>query len=170
MKTKSKDCFFQKLFALKIYFPVPCVANVISALVAVFCNVLVLNSKLPFSIATFCIPVGPVYLAPEHKESLLGVPSKVTVRSAEATSAGLVIKCQIESLGSNPELEVYWGAQDGLTFADRWEHSQRIPNVKEGKNEFALKSVAPFGNAKLRLFLKNDDGQFWSEISARVTK
>ena len=111
-----------------------------------------------------------MYLAPEHKESLLSVPSKVTVQSAEATSAGLAIECQIESLGNNPELEVYWGSQDGLTFANRWEHSQRIPNVKEGKNEFALKSVAPFNNAKLRLFLKNDDGQFWSVISTRVAK
>ena len=112
----------------------------------------------------------PAYLAPEHKNSLLGVPSDVTVQSAEGTAAGLEIAFQVESLGSNPELEVYWGTQDGLTFADRWEHSEPIPNIKEGKNEFTLKSTMPFNNAKLRLFLKNDDGQFWSAISTRVTK
>ena len=112
----------------------------------------------------------PAYLAPEHKKSLLGVPSEVTVQSAEATSAGLAIECQIENLGSNPELKVYWGAQDGLTFADRWEHSERIPNVKKGKNEFTLKSATSLNNARLRLFLKNDDGQFWSANSTRVTK
>ncbi len=112
----------------------------------------------------------PAYLAPEHKESLLSVPSEVTVQSVKGTSAGLEIACQIESLGSNPELEVYWGAQDGLTFAGRWEHSERIPNVKEGKNEFTLKSATPFTNTRLRLFLKNDNGQFWSAKSTRVTK
>mgnify|MGYP001492589672 FL=1 len=112
----------------------------------------------------------PTYLAPEHKESLLGVPSEVTVQSVEGTPGGLKIECWIDHLGKSPELEVYWGTQDGLTFADRWEHSERIPNVKDGKNEFTLKSATSLNNARLRLFLKNDDGQFWSANSARVTK
>ncbi|MDA7899236.1 DUF3472 domain-containing protein [Pirellulales bacterium] len=112
----------------------------------------------------------PAYLAPEHKESLLGVPSEVTVQSVEGTPEGLNIEYRIDHLGNAPELEVYWGAQDGLTFADRWEHSERIPNVKEGKNEFTLKSATSLNNASLRLFLKNDDGQFWSVNSTRVTK
>jgi hypothetical protein len=122
------------------------------------------------------LPVGaqltdlPVYLAPEHRKVLLSVPSEVTVTSAIGTSAGPQITCQINNLGNAPELEVYWGTQDGLTFVDRWEHSERIPNVKEGKNEFTLKSATSLNNARLRLFLKNDDGQFWSANSTRVTK
>ena len=112
----------------------------------------------------------PAYLAPEHKESLLGVPSEVIVQSVEGTPGGLKIEYRIDHLGKAPELKVYWGAQDGLTFADRWEHSERIPNVKEGKNEFTLKSATSLNNARLRLFLKNDDGQFWSVNSTRVTK
>ena len=112
----------------------------------------------------------PAYLAPEHKESLLSVPSEVTVQSVEVTPGGLKIEYRIDHLGKSPELKVYWGAQDGLTFADRWEHSERLPNVKEGKNEFTLKSATPLNNARLRLFLKNDDGQFWSANSTRVTK
>ena len=112
----------------------------------------------------------PAYLAPEHKESLLSVPSEVTVQSVEVTPEGLKIDYRIDHLGKAPELEVYWGTQDGLTFVDRWEHSERIPNVKEGKNEFTLKSATSLNNARLRLFLKNDDGQFWSANSTRVTK
>ena len=112
----------------------------------------------------------PAYLAPEHKESLLNIPSEVTVQSVEVTPGGLKIEYRIDHLGKIPELDVYWGAQDGLTFADRWEHSERIPNVKEGKNEFTLKSATPFTNTRLRLFLKNDNGQFWSANSTRVTK
>ena len=112
----------------------------------------------------------PGYLAPEHKESLLSVPSEVTVHSVEVTPEGLKIEYRIDHLGKAPELEVYWGTQDSLTFADRWEHSERIPNVKEGKNEFTLKSATSLNNARLRLFLKNDDGQFWSANSTRVTK
>lgn len=112
----------------------------------------------------------PAYLAPEHKESLLSVPSEVTVQSVEVTPGALKIECRIDHLGKAPELKVYWGAQDGLTFADRWGHSERIPNLKEGKNTFTLKSVTSFTNARLRLFLKNDDGQFWSVNSTRVTK
>jgi hypothetical protein len=88
----------------------------------------------------------------------------------EGTPGGLKIECWIDHLGKAPELEAYWGTQDGLTFADRWEHSERLPNLKEGKNEFTLKSAAPLNNARLRLFLKNDDGQFWSANSTRVTK
>ena len=95
----------------------------------------------------------------------------MTVQSVEGTPAGLENRVSgLISLGSNPELKVYWGAQDGLTFADRWEHSERLPNVKDGKNEFTLKSATPLNNARLRLFLKNDDGQFWSANSTRVTK
>ena len=112
----------------------------------------------------------PAYLSPEHKESLLSVPSEVTVQSVEVTPEGLKIDYRIDHLGKAPELEVYWGTQDGLTFVDRWEHSERIPNVKEGKNEFTLKSATSLNNARLRLFLKNDDGQFWSANSTRVTK
>ena len=52
----------------------------------------------------------PAYLAPEHKESLLGVPSEVTVQSAEGTPGGLKIECWIDHLGKSPELKVYWGA------------------------------------------------------------
>ena len=94
----------------------------------------------------------------------------MTVQSVEVTPGGLKIEYRIDHLGKIPELDVYWGAQDGLTFADRWEHSERIPNVKEGKNEFTLKSATPFTNTRLRLFLKNDNGQFWSADSTRVTK
>lgn len=112
----------------------------------------------------------PAYLAPEHKESLLSVPSEMTVQSVEVIPGGLKIEFRIDHLGKDPELEVYWGMQDGLTFADRWEHSERIPNVKKGKNEFTLKSATSLNNARLRLFLKNDDGQFWSANSTRVTK
>ena len=112
----------------------------------------------------------PAYLAPEHKESLLSVPSEVTVQSVEGTPRGWKIEYRIDPLGKSPELKVYWGMQDGLTFADRWEHSERIPNVKDGKNEFTLKSATSLNNARLRLFLKNDDGQFWSANSTRVTK
>ena len=75
----------------------------------------------------------PAYLAPEHKESLLGVPSEVTVQSVEVTPEGLNIEYRIDHLGQDPELEVYWGTQDSLTFADRWAHSERIPNVKAGE-------------------------------------
>ena len=112
----------------------------------------------------------PAYLAPEHKESLLSVPSEVTVQSVEVTPGGLKIEYRIDHLGQDPELEVYWGTQDSLTFADRWAHSERIPNVKAGENEFTLKSATPLNNARLRLFLKNDNGQFWSVNSTRVTK
>ena len=65
---------------------------------------------------------------------------------------------------------MYWGAQDGLTFADRWEHSELIPNVKEGKNVVVVKDVKFSQNGALRLFLKNDDGQFWSANTTHVTK
>ena len=112
----------------------------------------------------------PAYLAPEHKESLLSVPSEVTVQSVELTPGGLKIEYRIDHLGQDPELEVYWGTQDSLTFADRWAHSEPIPNVKAGENEFTLKSDTPFNNARLRLFLKNDNGQFWSANSTHVTK
>jgi hypothetical protein len=85
-------------------------------------------------------------------------------------SAGLEIECQIENLGSNPELEVYWGTKDGFTFADRWDQSKRILNVKEGKNVVAVKNAKFPQHGALRLFLKNDDGQFWSVNSTHVTK
>lgn len=92
------------------------------------------------------------------------------MQSVEVTSSGLEIASQIEGLGSNPELEVYWGAEDGLTFADRWEHSERISDVKDGKNVFVVNNAKVPQDGVIRLFLKNDSGQFWSVNSTRVTK
>ena len=70
------------------------------------------------------------------------------------------------NLGSNPEVTLYRGTKEALTFADRWEHELRIDAPKEGDNSFLIKSVPANTPTFVRLLLRNDEGQFWSPESA----
>jgi hypothetical protein len=97
---------------------------------------------------------GVEYLKSADLTFLQSVPCAITGTDI----VGKKVSFNIRGLGENPEVKVYWGSEEGLTFADRWEHQMDVKNPREGSNSITLPGNPLF----VRLFLKNHEGQFWS--------
>jgi hypothetical protein len=104
---------------------------------------------------------GVDYLDADDLAFLQNVPSEITGAGIKKTSAGARVSFTIRNLGNNPEVKIYWGDEEGLTFSDRWKNSMEVKNPREGINAITIDS--PSGKPLfVRLFLKNHEGQFWS--------
>ena len=101
------------------------------------------------------------YLSRADLRFLQTVPCEIVGTGVKQTASGAKVSFSIRNLGENPEVKIYWGEEEGLTFSDRWEHSIDVKNSREGANNVMID--APAGKPLfVRLFLKNDEGQFWS--------
>ncbi len=72
------------------------------------------------------------------------------------------VSFDVVDLGKDAEVIAYWGDSEGLTMVDRWDKSSPLAHPVEGSNRLVLKGVPESGPQMLRLFLGNDEGQFWS--------
>ncbi len=93
---------------------------------------------------------------------LQNIPCEITGKSIRQTSSGIEVSFHIRHLGKNPEVKIFWGNQEGLTFADRWENSVAVKKIQEGKNQFLIKNKTGDKQIFVRLLMTNDEGQFWS--------
>ena len=109
------------------------------------------------------------YLRSDDVEFLKTVPCGVDVTKLESGGRTATVHFDVRNSGANPEASVYWGTTDGLTFFDRWENSQRVPNLVDGPNTLRLDDVDPASRLYVRVFLKNEFGQFWSTETVRST-
>jgi hypothetical protein len=69
---------------------------------------------------------------------------------------------QIDGVGDDAELFAYHGTKEGLTFVDRWSGSMKVSNPREGENQIVIEGVDSASPLHVRVFLKNEEGQFWS--------
>jgi len=106
---------------------------------------------------------SPDYLQPKKLAVLLGMPSAIEVHSAKREGEKVKVTYRIRGVGSNAEVFAYFGEGEGMTFAERWQNKTRLPTPAEGANEATIKTAA-----KLRLFLRNDNGQFWAPDTTSV--
>lgn len=102
------------------------------------------------------------YLSPGDLKILQSVPSSVEPVSAVSTSAGLRLRFRIRDSGRHAQVTAFWGADEGLTFSERWDHSKKLGTVKDGLNEVTLPARPSGSPVLIRLLLTNDQGQFWS--------
>jgi hypothetical protein len=109
------------------------------------------------------------YLDPDDLEFLQTVPCEITGANMQQTAAGAVVTFNIRNLGENPEVKIFWSHQEALTLADRWANKITVKNPLEGNNRFLLKNVPVDKPVFVRLFLKNQEGQFWSMHTLKTT-
>jgi hypothetical protein len=102
------------------------------------------------------------YLDATDLKFLQTVPCGIVGISMKQTADGTEVSFNIRNLGGKPEVKVFWGGEEGLTFQDRWENSTTVQNPREGSNTTVLKSASREKPLFVRLFLKNHEGQFWS--------
>lgn len=108
------------------------------------------------------------YLAADKLNALNSVPSAIHVVRANRAGSRTQLTFNIRNIGTNSDVLVYTGDEDGLTFADRWANKTKVAQPREGRNQIVL-NTSPSGRPLLiRLFLKNDEGQFWSTKTASV--
>ncbi|MFT7619599.1 MAG: hypothetical protein ACI97A_003255 [Planctomycetota bacterium] len=99
---------------------------------------------------------------------LAAVPSTITGTKANRRQKSIAVEFDIQNRGKNAEAQVYWGYEEGLTFAKRWTNSMKIAKPLQGKNRIVLKGAVPGKQIYLRFFLKNSGGQFWSNETMAV--
>ncbi len=100
------------------------------------------------------------YLDPSDLKYLQTVPSAITGTEVKFSGNRATLSFNIRNLGKNSEVKVYWGEDEGLTFPDRWANHIDMKNPCEGGNTIELDSVGK--SLRVRLLLKNHEGQFWS--------
>jgi hypothetical protein len=108
------------------------------------------------------------YLTPEHIAALKIVPSEVTTPTAERAGSQLRGCYRVRNPAQSPEVTLYWGTQEGLTFADRWDKSVPLGVPLEGENKFVIDNIPEDKTVYVRLLLKNSEGQFWSRETLKV--
>jgi hypothetical protein len=102
------------------------------------------------------------YLDPDDLAYLSTVPCEITGTRLTRSGSSAQLTFDIRNLGENPSVLVYHGTEEGLTFADRWSKTVTVERPQEGSNTIMLTDVAETESLCVRLFLKNDEGQFWS--------
>lgn len=108
------------------------------------------------------------YLRPERLAELNTVPSEVATLSAERAGSQLRGRYQVRNAAQNAQVTLCWGTREGLTFADRWEHSLRLGAPREGSNAFVIENIPRNEDLYVRLLLRNSEGQFWSPETLKV--
>ena len=102
----------------------------------------------------------PDYLAPTKVQALLQIPSAVSVAAAVRTPDGVELEYSIHNARGNATVTLYHGSSDGLTLPEKWMAKTELPSAAEGSNRVTIR--LPRSSKRLRLLLKNSEGQFWS--------
>lgn len=116
---------------------------------------------------SFDLPAGAptlpaAYLDKEAVAALTSMPSEIRGEKIERRGDQARISFTVRNLGRGGEVTIYHGEDEALTFAGRWPESERVPGVREGANQHILKGLPEGKPLKVRLLLKNGEGQFWS--------
>jgi hypothetical protein len=104
----------------------------------------------------------PDFMKPDAVKPLLSVPSKIASVRASRSGSRATVSFNLKNAGSNPSVTVYWGGKEGLTFTERWEKKINLSNPREGANRITLTDASAGKPLFIRIFIKNDEGQFWS--------
>lgn len=131
---------------------------------------------------------GIGYLQEHMKASLMIVPSEISVSSTVVRQSRLEVTYKTKNLGHNASVTLYWGTEEALTFADRWQHQRVLEladdistNSAESSAEnsarnspggrdhkFTINRVPPGKTIYFRLKLRNHEGQFWTRQTSIV--
>ncbi|MEK6216315.1 MAG: DUF3472 domain-containing protein, partial [Boseongicola sp.] len=109
----------------------------------------------------------PAYLDDNATAFLKSVPCAIEVTKIERAGNRARVSFDINQLGNDAEVIAYWGEGEGLTMVDRWKGKSSVPQVVEGSNQVVLEGVPEKGPLFVRMFLRNDEGQFFSLETTR---
>jgi hypothetical protein len=110
-------------------------------------------------------PVDADYLEPEALAALTTLPSGISATKLERAQDKARVTFHVRNLGDNARATLHWGEVEGLTLAERWAHQEEVPELKEGENQFVWGGVPAGRPLRVRLLLRNNEGQFWTKAT-----
>ncbi|QDU57648.1 DUF3472 domain-containing protein [Aeoliella mucimassa] len=111
------------------------------------------------------VAIAP-YLEPRHLATLHSVPAEVKLLEVQQQAGVLRGSYTLQGELESSEVTAYWGTQEALTFADRWQHFRTLEQGAAGEHRFELPLTTSGEPVYVRLFLKSRAGQFWSPTTA----
>jgi hypothetical protein len=109
----------------------------------------------------------PQYLDDNAISFLKTVPCSIEVTGVERAGNRARVSFDVGQLGKSAQAIAYWGKSEGLTMVDRWDGQSAVSQLAEGSNQVILEGVPEAGPLFVRMFLRNDEGQFWSMETTR---
>ena len=113
----------------------------------------------------------PEYLSPSHLASFDKLPVDIKVLEVtEIEENSAVLNFKVDDFGTNPEVRVYWGENDGLTFVEgnvgnggvvKWQYNQRISPAST-RFSHKLDGLKPNTKYYYRIQIKNKEGETWA--------
>lgn len=111
----------------------------------------------------------PDYLQGDQLEQLFVLPAKIdTLAPANIQATEAELQFDIQDAGSNPEVQLFWGREEGLTFDYEWGHTKPL-EPGEGILAVTLEELAPGQTYHYRLRIKNEEGTTWSMHTQQFT-
>ena len=100
------------------------------------------------------------WLAPEATKALLTMPTLVAAAGFKVEAGNAQLQLDVHGLGADAKVTVYYGADNALTFADRWQCNQQLEGVHEGQQTLRWPCDASARFA--RVLVENRNGRYWS--------
>ena len=105
------------------------------------------------------------FLDPKKLAVLHSLSSSIEASQLERRSGKARITFDLQNQSTIEEAILYFGSDEGLTFAERWAQNVPIPDIRKGKNQFVFDDPDPSRPLRARLYLKTEEGQFWSSTT-----
>ena len=102
-------------------------------------------------------------LATKALKALHGLPVSLGPLHATRSGSTIQLRYKVQGLGAQGSATLYFGKQEGLTFAERWDASRPLPPPTEGTNQVQFEARASNTPLFMRLLLTDEKGQFWTE-------
>lgn len=110
----------------------------------------------------------PEYLSKSALEFLTSAPATIQATVKQRTADRIDGTFNVDAVDSATSVTMFWGAKEGLTLAEKWEHQSSTTAVRRGENAFHIDNVSSRETVYVRFLLKNRQGQFWSRETVVV--
>jgi len=105
----------------------------------------------------------PDYLKGDAVMGLEALPARLSIEPAAEIGADQAqARFTVEDLGTQPTARLFYGTEDSLTFADRWQNEVEVDGLQIGDNQVRLNGLMPGTRYHYRVLIQNQEGQIWS--------
>ncbi|WP_298774496.1 hypothetical protein [uncultured Shewanella sp.] len=115
------------------------------------------------TLTTNVIAPLPNYLQGGYIDELYALPAIISqLEALNISGSQAEIQFNIDKLGDNATVLLYWGETQGLTFSERWQNVVEIDAVQSGSIRYSLQNLTPDTAYFYRIYIENDAGKTWS--------